>query len=116
MSQVHHLVPVHLLKSITGYKIPFGQIERTLGMCTEYSDYSYKITLLTYKQKGKNHEPATIEDILLTLAHELTHLIHDRHDIYFARLYMTIMHVFVENLNRYGIVDIQTVHSSLEEK
>lgn len=117
VDSVRHLTPVHLLRKVSSSKVPIGKIEQSVGTCIKFSETNYAITILGYKQYGKRHKPEIIENVLVTLAHELAHLIHwDRHDMYFARLMSTIFSVFVEQLETYGIRDIQERHNKLWRK
>lgn len=114
VNSVRHLVPLHTLDSIKVYSVPFGKEESSAGWCTR-KGRRFTISLRSTNQvrsgKKQCYKARTIEDILLTLAHELTHLVHwDYHGPSFANLYATVIGVMFSELSRYGIRDIQQRH------
>ena len=86
--------------------------ERSSGMCTALRGF-YSITLLTHvqdrdtKTSKKFYRTKTIEDLLATLAHELTHLVEWEHTAEFAKLYGYILYTFFSMSGRVGISNIQ---------
>ena len=96
VNAVKHKIPLEKLKSIKGYRIPMSKEERSSGMCTALRGF-YSITLLTHvqdrdtKTSKKFYRTKTIEDLLATLAHELTHLVEWEHTAEFAKLYGYIL-------------------------
>lgn len=85
------LVAVDKIKSIKGYKARKDRIAQVWGACHWYTRHKFSITLLThdFAKKGRKKVlvPRRLEDILITLAHELAHVEFQEHDP--AHLWLT---------------------------
>ena len=116
IESVDHLISTDKIKSVKGFRVPFNKEQNVLGRTTKYLG-KYTITLLTYQQRFDEHVPELIENILITLAHELAHLRHwDKHDADFANLFAEIFKCFAEELYWLKEMDIQKGHDTLWNK
>lgn len=113
VDSARHHVPLHLLTSIRGYRVPIGRIEHS-DASIKFHKQRYSIMIQAYEQHGKKHVASMIETVMLHVAHELAHLVHWKHTTEFARLMSTIFSIFVEHLDQYGIPDIQKRHTTIK--
>lgn len=106
-------VPTNRLLRVSGFKVPIGKREWTQGQHFVLHGWR-RITIRTHTQHGRKYRPRTIEDVVLVLAHELTHTVHWDHDMEFTALYIDLMVVFSEVLAELGVEDIQAPFTDLQ--
>lgn len=104
------------IKAIKGFRVPLNKQQHVLGRTTKFKG-KYTITLLAQDQRYDHYVYTPIENILVTLAHELSHLIFwNEHDADFALLYGEIFKEFTEEVYEQQIPDIQAGHNTLRRK
>lgn len=115
VESVSDLVPLHDLVSIKGYRVHLGKHEGIWGRAIATSTGKVKISLRTHSHNHtRKYEALTVEIILLTLAHELAHLVHwNEHNQEFSELFGDILTEFIQNLTKTGIDDIQVAYDQV---
>lgn len=111
------LVPLERLYGIKGYKVSKHLEETTYGSLTQYGREKrlhMAIRIMEIKKKPKTkrkeHKKGRCETILLTLAHELAHLVHWEHVPEHFELQGRLVVKFYSVLKKSGIKDFMTRH------
>lgn len=75
VSLTKNLVPLNKVKSIKGYKVKKGCLERAYGSTVRDSEGKYSVNLKIYdlKENKQKYKGSMVSTILDTLAHELAH-------------------------------------------
>lgn len=106
-------VPLKTIKSIRGYQVPKGKHETTYGSTTYFKKEGWKkahICLLIRDRRTGKLEPSRAETILLTLIHELAHVVHWEHTPEHFKLQGELVILFYDLLKKSGIKDYMTRH------
>ena len=115
VSSVAHLVPVHRVTEIIGFKVPLNKRDNTSAQITMFGNGSCKITINLFNhaivslgnQKFKKiffrHE--NIETVLMALAHELAHLKVWEHTPAHLELTAKILRVFAKTAAKQNVLD-----------
>lgn len=102
---VGHLVPVDKLTAVKGYQVGRGLKTHSWGSTITDTGRKFRINLLLREWFDRQEVTLTIEMILLTLAHELAHLVHWEHCPEHFKLQAKILTSFSKHLLDVGIPD-----------
>jgi hypothetical protein len=93
---ISDILPLEKLKSIKGYRVTKGLDSQSYGSIITSNKRKYSINLETqiYSKKSQEYKDKSCEEILLTLAHELAHLVHWEHTPGHFRLEASILYYF----------------------
>ena len=108
---VAHLLPMHRLIQIRGYKVRKGVADICWGSITRDDGHKFEINLKIFEKKHKydKHKRSRYEMVLQTLAHELAHMVHWEHTPDHFEFQSKLMLRFSNVLRKEGIKD----HSDL---
>lgn len=103
------LVPLHTVSVVRGYSVPVGKEPTTEGAITHYTDGSITITVMltgyTVSKDTGERMGASFEVALLTLAHELAHLVHWEHTPEHLLLTARLLQRFARVARQEGVQD-----------
>lgn len=101
------VLPLKKLQRIKGYRVAKNLDSQSYGsiVTKDGKKYSINIETYTYSKKDKQYRKKRIEEILLTLAHELAHLVHWEHTPQHFQLQSNIMWCFSLTLHELKIKD-----------
>ena len=104
---ISKIVPIYNVGHIKSYRVAKGLTERGQASIVKHSYKNYTINLKTQAlvNKGKEHQYETLEQILLDLAHELSHLLEWDHTSKHFKIQSKIMLHFARKLRKNGIED-----------
>lgn len=107
-------LPDGRLQSLKGYRVHPKKHPRAAGCCLNVNGWC-RITIRTHKYDTLNEKyvALTIEDMLMTLAHELAHLLEWEHTVRHVRLTHQFFGIFINELSRLEIPDVQAEHTIL---
>ena len=104
---ISKIVPIRNVGHIKSYRVAKGLTERGQASIIKHSYKNYTINLKTQAlvNKGREHKYETLEQILLDLAHELSHLLEWEHTGRHFRIQSKIMLHFAKKLRKLNITD-----------
>ena len=89
---------------ISGYLVPVGKHLRAMGRCHS-KGRRYNITVALNHTRGFVSIPLSLEDVLITVAHELAHTVEWEHTPKHLALTTHYLKIFARVAKRIGIKD-----------
>lgn len=110
-------VPIHAIKRVNGFRVPFDKEELTHASITTTNGRSFNINIRYQDQtRERIYRTPTLSFILDSLAHELAHLVHWKHDYKHLQLQSKLLYKFSLVLKELGIDDSSTRNFNVVKK
>jgi len=107
-----NLVDLSKIRSIRGYRVPVNRNPACDGVTNYYSEKNHRISIRIWEAPEDKHLRSRYEDILITLGHEISHIVHWEHNSDHFKLLGQLMVRFARIIKKENIIDTSARFSS----